>query len=296
MKIRNVIGLTVAMGLFVSAFGVFLQAQQARAQVNCYRNSAGLCIGCPSGTTPNGAGGCRPKTTTKPSTPDPLRLKEERKQHARDVANQQKQRGQSTTTNTTQQVAQEDNNGQTAPTQTGSTGYPGSTVAGPRGPWATPPEGVKQIEPKKGNIIVITYLDQSRKDSKGNVDKRLGLVNVKVEKAEGSAKCSNRKKAGAMTNGKRYLERDGKKVEVNDKAVIIKGSANWRNCNVGKYKVTAVGRDGYKIKGDATIEINLTEDETQVVKFVLTKNKTDKKKKSNSKKTSQVLYTGTRRS
>lgn len=289
MKIRSLVGLAVALGLFVSAFGVILQAQHARAQVNCYRNSAGICIGCPSGTTPNGAGGCRPKTTTKPSTPDPLRLKEERKKHAKDVAKQQKQRGQDTTTNTTQQVSQEDNNGQTAPSQTTSTGYPGSAVAGPRGPWATPPEGVKQIEPKKGNIIVITYLDQNRKDSKGNVDKRLGLVNVKVEKADGSAKCSNRKKAGAITNGKREIEKDGKKV-------LVKGSANWRNCNIGKYKVTAVGRDGYKIKGETTKEINLEDDETQVVKFVLTKNKTDKKKKSNNKKTSQVLYTGTRRS
>ncbi len=285
VKIKNVIGLTVALGLFVGAFSVFAQTQHARAQVNCYRNSAGLCIGCPSGTTPNGAGGCRPKTTTKPSTPDPLRLKEERKKHAKDVADKQKDRGQQTTTNTTQQVAQEDNNGQTAPSQTTSTGYPGSAVAGPRGPWPTPAEGVKKIEPKKGNVIVITYLDQNRKDSKGNVDKRLGLVNVKVEKVDGSAKCSNRKKVGAITNGKREIEKNGKKV-------LVKGTANWRNCNIGKYKVTAVSRDGYKIKGETTKEINLEDDETQVVKFVLSKNKPAKK----SKKTSQVMYINTRRS
>lgn len=231
---------------------------------------------------------CDPSYQKEKAGPPTPTLGQKAKDYLKQVADAQKKRGTGTSTGSTKKAASDDNGGKSAPTQTVNTSYPGTTVAGPKPAYPAPPAGVKKVEPKKGNVLVITYLDQERVDSKGNRDKRLGLVNVKVEKVDGSAKCSNRKGTTAKTNGVRTIKKDGEDI-------LVKGTANWRNCNEGKYKVTAVGRDGYTVKGDTTKEVTVTDDNTEVIKFVLTKNKTEKKKKSNTKKTSDANIVGTRR-
>lgn len=139
---------------------------------------------------------------------------------------------------------------------------------------------VNKVE--KGNVVVVTYVDDPKIDKKGNKDHRLGGVDVKVERVDGDMKCANRKKTAARTNGKSEMkDKDGKVIkDSKGNPVPFKGTVNYRMCNAGKYKATVIGRDGYTPVGKKTIEFNLKNDEIQTVKFVLKKNaKTTKKKK-----------------
>lgn len=156
---------------------------------------------------------------------------------------------------------------------TNTTTTVGSTST-PSGASADDTEAQAKVDKvEKGNIAIITYVDDPQVDKKGNRDHRLGLVNVKVDRLDGDQKCTNRKSKNAKTNAKREQKNS------EGKDVFVKGTVNYRMCNAGKYKVTMEGRAGYTALGKTTSEFTLKNNEVQTVKFVLKKNAKTKKKK-----------------
>lgn len=134
--------------------------------------------------------------------------------------------------------------------------------------------------PQTGNITVITYVNNPKKEGFNNA--RLSNVKVSVKKINGSNNCQNRKnKAESSSNTSRYLkDKNGNYVKTKDgKRVIVFGSTHYLECNAGDYEVTLIGRKGYSpVKGTETKKvIHLQDDETQTVTFSMNKDKAVKK-------------------
>lgn len=110
-------------------------------------------------------------------------------------------------------------------------------------------------EKPEGNIVILTRVLEDNKK------KRIGSVKVKIEREGDNAKCDNKKKLSGKTNSRAVT--NGAKT---------KGSIHFIGCATGAYTVSVEGRKGYRIVGADTKKINLTEEETQVVKFTLEKN------------------------
>lgn len=139
-------------------------------------------------------------------------------------------------------------------------GYSNAVMTDTPNPRSVSPEYAAVI-PENGNIQIITYVDKERIDKKGNRDARIGNVTVKIERIDGEdPDCSNRNKKSGKTNGMRLTPKSKK---------FVKGTINWRGCATGKYKATLVGREGYDNVGQTEKEFYLSDDETQIVKFVV---------------------------
>lgn len=176
----------------------------------------------------------------------------------------QKQSGKKTTKTKTKTVKPKARNtAVVSSTALSTTVVSGASATGTKNPREVDPK-VADYVPMNGNIKIITYVDKERVDREGNRDARIGNVNVKVERVDGQdSDCSNRNKQTGKTNAMRYHPKD--------KSILVKGTINWRGCSIGKYKATLIGRSGYDNVGQTTKEFTLSDDEVQVVKFLVKK-------------------------
>lgn len=116
-----------------------------------------------------------------------------------------------------------------------------------------------------GDIRVVTYLDDP--NIKGDENKRLGGVAIKITKDGNKPSCATHKSGKGKTNSKGYINR-----KADNKKILVKGTVNFIGCDTGSYKVVMEGRKGYKIKGTSITEtVNVEDDKTTEVKFVLQK-------------------------
>lgn len=204
---------------------------------------------CPSGTVySESTGKCH--TPAKPAAP---KTKKPTTAEKRDATNTKKQEGNTASSNATSQIGSTPN-GTNPAVQTIT--YSSNV-----------PPALAPYVKKAGNVIIVTYVDHPKLKSDGNKDRRLGSVKVKLEKIDGSIKCTNRKSGNVTTNGLRYKK---------GTQLLVRGTVHFNNCETGQYKATLVGRNGY-VPADnaANIKIfDLNDNETKVVSFVMKKGDT----------------------
>lgn len=163
--------------------------------------------------------------------------------------------------------------------QDGPVGGPAGSDGGPSVEAAGAPRG--RVAPKSfnnghtydtktdGDIVVLTYLDDPSKPKR--LDQRIGNVKVKIDKVKGSPSCDNRPKTSdltAATNAKKFQQSKD-----SDDKLFVHGTVNFKGCNSGKYKITIVGREGYKLRNgeDKVQEVTVEKDKTTEVVFTLVK-------------------------